>query len=80
MVFLATSRRGYEAYISLNAGGALWVSAGILSPHELSELRARGYSVTNFSYAVSQGDRDAMMDAVSTIREHHPDETLWIEA
>lgn len=80
MVFLATSRRGYEAYISLNSGGALWVSAGILSPHELSDLRARGYSVTNFSYAIGQDDRDTMLDALSTIREHHPEETLWIEA
>lgn len=38
MVFLATSRRGYEAYVALDLGAALWVSAGILFLYELRDL------------------------------------------
>ena len=80
MVFLATTRRGYEAYMTLSPGAALWLSAGILSSRELRDLRARGHSVTDFSYSIDQSDPEAMMDAVSTIREHHPHEPLWVEA
>lgn len=80
MVFLATSRRGYEAYLALDSSAPLWVSAGILSLHELRDLRVRGYSVTDFSYVVNPNDPEVMMDASSTIREHHPDEPLWVEA
>ena len=76
VVFLVTSRRGYDAYVTLNSGAPLWLSAGVLSSDEISDLRARGCDVTTFSYAFSHAD----LDVISTIREHHPDEPLWIEA
>jgi hypothetical protein len=76
VVFLATSRRGYDAYMSLNSCAPLWLSAGILSPEEIGALRAREYNVTTFSYVVSHTDPGV----ISTIQEHHPDEPLWIEA
>lgn len=53
MVFLVTSRRGCDAYATLNCGAPLWLSAGVLSSDEISDLRARGYDVSTFSYVVS---------------------------
>jgi hypothetical protein len=82
MVFLVMTRRGFESYCQLSTGTSahLWISAGVLAPEELSQLRARGGNVTDFSSQVRPGDLDAMADAISTVREHHPHEPLWVES
>jgi hypothetical protein len=59
MVFLATTRRAYEACIALDSGAALWVSAGILSLHEIRDLRDRGYRITDFSYVINGSDPES---------------------
>jgi hypothetical protein len=79
VVFLATTRRGYESFMTLNAGAALWLSAGLLTADELREARDRGLHVTDLSYEIGPGDFDTLADAVSTIKEHHPGQPLWIE-
>jgi hypothetical protein len=35
-------------------------------------------SVSRFIYAL--GDREMIADAVGTVEEHHPGQTIWIEA
>jgi hypothetical protein len=80
VVFLATTRRGYESFMALNAGAALWLSAGLLTAEELSRSRDRGIKVTDFAHEIRSDDLDALTDAVSTIKEHHPGESVWIEA
>ena len=80
MVFLATTRRGYESFMTLNAGDALWLSAGLLTADELREMRGQGIKVTDFDYEIAPGDFDTLDDAVSTIKEHHPGQPIWIEA
>jgi hypothetical protein len=82
MVFLALTRKGYESYQSIGgkAGDALWLSAGVFSNAELVELRALGVNFTDFNYAIEPNDKEAVSCAVDTIKEHHPDETVWVEA
>jgi len=81
MVFFALTRQGVEGFrqLSPSGGAPLWVSGGILTLEELSELRERGFNVTNFSSEIYPEDQDAVADAISTIKEHHPNELLWVE-
>jgi hypothetical protein len=80
VVFLATTRRGYESFTSLNADADLWISGGVLTAEELTRLRARGLKITDFTGEISSNEPDEVADAVSTIREHHPGEPIWVEA
>jgi hypothetical protein len=80
VVFLATTRRGYESFTTLNADADLWISGGVLTAEELTQLRARGLKITDFTHEISTSEPDEIADAVSTIREHHPGEPIWVEA
>jgi len=81
MVFLISSRSGYESFVGLGVSGcALWVTAGVLSPDELGALRAHGADVTDFDYEIAEGEWDAVECAVATIKEHHPGEVVWAQA
>ena len=66
--------------MTLNAGAALWLSGGLLTAAELSEARDRGLKVTDFTHEIRSADLEALADAISTIKEHHPGQPLWIEA
>lgn len=80
MVILVTSRAGYESYASLDAAGSpLWVTAGVLSPSELGALRAQDVDVTDFNFAIAEGQFDAIERAVETIKEHHPGQIVWAQ-
>jgi hypothetical protein len=81
MVFLISSRAGYESFLSRgSAGSALWVAAGVLSPGELVALREAGANVTNLIYEIAEGDWKAVEGAVATVKEHHPAEVIWVQA
>lgn len=81
MVFFAMTRQGVESFrqLSVDSRASLWISAGILASEELSELHGRGVNVSDFDYEIHPGDLDVVADAISTIKEHHPDELLWVE-
>jgi len=82
MVFLVLTRNGLAEAARLadtKAIVALWISGGVLDAAELAQLRATGLSVSAFSSTIATGNRDAIENAISTIREHHPDECIWME-
>jgi hypothetical protein len=79
MVFLATTRRGYDAYMALNQTAGLWISTAVLTEEELRRLRSEGRHVTTFAHAVGTDDPDVLSEAIATIREHHPSESIWVE-
>lgn len=81
MVFFVLSRKGFEDYLSFEEklSAPLWISAGILSASELESLRCRGTDVTDFSYEIGLNENEVIDDAIETIREHHPDEAIWVE-
>jgi hypothetical protein len=82
MIFLALTRKGYESYQSISNISAclLWLSAGILSKAELAALRQSGLAFSDFSYVIEPNDKEAISCAIHTIKEHHPDETVWVES
>ena len=82
MVYFILSRHGYD---QLAASGCLpttplWVSGGLLSAQELSDLRSRGYDITDFHDRIDPKDPDEIMESVDTIRLHHPGQTVWVES
>lgn len=75
MIHLVLTRQGYD---QLKAGLGtftfeIWVNDGVLSDGELTELRAKGVSVTNFTAAIDPADPLDVARAIDTIRQHHPD-------
>jgi hypothetical protein len=79
MIFLATTRQGYEAYRTLNTESALWISAAVLAADEVYRLRAGGLNVTTMAQVVRSNDPGALADAIASIQEHHPGEHIWVE-
>ena len=79
MVFLALSRESaLQAIAVANAGGHhVWVGANALSQDEHQAHVARGVRLTRFSHSLT--DRDAVDEAVATIREHHPSDIIWVQ-
>ena len=81
MTYLACSRQSYEQLTTSSAWppAALWVSLGVLEQTELVELRANGVAVTDFTTRIDPNEKVALADAVDTIREHHPDQAVWVD-
>ncbi len=82
MIFLALTLKGYESYQSIgkNLDCLLWLSAGIFSKAELVALRQSGLAFSDFSYVIEPSDKEAISCAIHIIKEHHPEETVWVES
>jgi hypothetical protein len=81
MVYLALTTRGArDALIVLRkVEDSIWLNCGVLSKEEIEQLRANGHDVTVFTRPIDLADREAILDAVATVDEHHPNETIWSE-
>jgi hypothetical protein len=79
VVFLALSRESVlEAIALAKAGGHhVWVGADAMSQGEHSAQVEKGVKLTRFSFVLDGAA--AIDDAVATIREHHPSETIWVQ-
>jgi len=82
MVYLVLSRQGYDQLIAASGSppSPLWVSGGVLSETELSDLRDSGLDVTDFHGRIDPADLEEVAEAVDTIRLHHPDRAVWVES
>ena len=79
MPFLALSRAGVASAVQVSPTRArLWLSSDVLSEVEIQALRAMGAEISVFIHPVRTEDEIA--EATHTLREHHPDEPVWIEA
>jgi hypothetical protein len=81
VVFVAlTNQGGREAAKAAAASGAsLWVGSDVFTAKEQEQLRESGLSLTVFSYSLRALTPEALSDALPTIKEHHPDEAIFIE-
>ena len=81
MIFFVISRKGFEDYLSVKEklAAPLWISAGVISQSELELLRHSGADVTDFNYVISLNENEVIDDAIETIKEHHPDEVIWVQ-
>ena len=81
MTHFALTRNGYESLVSIfgKAPSPLWVNYGVLSESELSQLRAQGVDVTNFTRLIVRSNESGFENALHAIHEHHPELPIWVE-
>ena len=78
MPYLAKTRAGVQAFLTAgNADRPLWIGSEVLSQAEIEGLRGQGYRLSVFVQALSL--KNEIEAAVSTVEEHHPGETVWME-
>lgn len=79
MVFLAITSDGLARAIQIATvtGDAVWCGADAITASEYAQRK--GPSLSRFNYDLQSGDASMMQDALQTIEEHHPGETVWIE-
>jgi hypothetical protein len=77
MVFLAITSTGLaDAFRAASAEDAVWCGSDAIA--EADPLSAFPPSLSRFIYAL--GDRVLIADALRTVEEHHPGQTIWVEA
>jgi hypothetical protein len=83
MIFFAWSTAGVAAFEKLrrdNLDCQLWVRGGLLTQQQLTTLRSTGARVTAFTCDIGPEHADTITYAISVIREHHPNESIWVES
>ncbi|MCB4787262.1 hypothetical protein LGR64_13350 [Delftia sp. Lp-1] len=77
MIFLAITSTGLaQALRAATENDAIWCGSDAMSE---ADSAARQWSnLSRFTYSLE--DRVLIDDAVSTIEEHHPGHTVWVEA
>lgn len=81
MVFLILTKvgmaRALEAAQATNV--SVWMNADLLGQEEAVRLRASGLDLATFTRRIDPFDREDVEGAVVTIREHHPEQMLFVE-
>ena len=77
MVFLAITPAGLtDALRAARADDAIWCGSDAIT--EADYARLKHPNLSRFIYEL--GDRRLIDDAIGTIEEHHPAQTIWVEA
>jgi len=81
MVYLVLTRNGYDELLRQlqHVPSPLWVNRDVLSQAELSSLRSSGIVVTDFVRPTAPSDIQEVLEAAYTVKEHHPDQGVWVE-
>ena len=80
MVYLALTAQGLQEILAAPEAvkAPVWCGADALSEVEFEKLE-RG-NVTRFTYSFVNADKAIIERALSTIEEHHPGESIWVES
>lgn len=81
MVFLVLDPRAAVETIEraqMN-GDAVWVGADALTQEEFVTFIKGGANITRFSHPLGNANSAVVAIALSTIEEHHPSETIWVQ-
>jgi hypothetical protein len=78
-VYLAISRQGLVDALSAAkpAGQAVWCGSNAISEQEYQQQGLKNLS--RFNYPLQDAKSEETEVALSTIVEHHPNETIWVE-
>ncbi|STQ90789.1 hypothetical protein [Iodobacter fluviatilis] len=80
MVLLAISPKGLADALRISAktGEAVWCGSEAVTESEFNaSMPAR---VTRFVYGLTGDSATLLDDALETIAEHHPAQTIWVES
>jgi hypothetical protein len=80
MVFLAITPKGLSEALKLGKTNLspIWCGSDAIGEAEYSNLRAANLS--RFSHPLSGQSKAEIEDALATISEHHPGESIWVES
>jgi hypothetical protein len=79
MVFFAISRAGLSSYMQLQRFDCpLWLAAGVADDAMKERMHSLSIAASTFIYTIDPSDHVCLEGALDTIREHHPDKTVWI--
>ena len=80
MIFLAITRDGLaKALAKASKDDAVWCGADAIDDEAYRSARIRGLS--RFDYSLMGEDASGVIEgALWTIAEHHPNQTIWVEA
>ena len=81
MVFLVLRPESVLDTVRLakQSGDSVWVGSDAITGEEHQDLVRDGIKVTRFSYPLATATADVVDDALATIEEHHPSETIWVQ-
>jgi hypothetical protein len=79
MALLAITAAGLADALRLAAadGVSVWCGADAISDSDFAALRGRRLS--RFIYPLQGATSETLARAKSTLEEHHPGETIWVE-
>lgn len=78
MVYLILEARALNEVIKL-PGVTIWAGSNVLTELNHKELVAEGINVTRFNHPISGVNRSELEEALETIKEHHPTESIWVQ-
>lgn len=80
MVFLALTPKGLSDALRLkvDAGLAIWCGSAAISAEDFE--RQKLFGMTRLNYSPGESERQSIECALDTIEQHHPGETVWVEA
>jgi len=77
MVFVAVTQAGLaEALRRATSEDAIWCGSDTISEAEFAAAKRPG--LTRFDYSLEDLELDD--GAIGTVEEHHPGQTIWVEA
>ena len=77
MVFVAVTSAGLaEASRRAASGDAIWCGSDTISEAEYATMKRP--DLTRFNYSLA--DLELNDGAIATVEEHHPGQTIWVEA
>jgi hypothetical protein len=81
MVFLVLKPESVSDTVRLakQRGDSVWVGSDAIRSDEHQDLVRDGVKVTRFSYPLTTATVDVVADALATIEQHHPSETIWVQ-
>jgi len=76
MIFLAITQEGLNKSLEMKKYFDIHVWCG---SDVMPESSSVGNGVSQFNYPLEGESQEIIMDALKTIREHHPGKIIWIE-
>ncbi len=81
MVYLVIDPRSAHEAVELarQTGCAVWVGSDAMSEQEHLTYARAGMKLTRFAFPLAGATSEEIEDALSTVREHHPNEIVWVQ-
>jgi hypothetical protein len=81
MVFLSLDRSSALEAIALakGSGHSIWAGSDAISEAEHQAFGEQGVKLTRFIFPLAGADTARIQDALATVTEHHPGETVWVQ-